>query len=172
MLLTEMLIRKSYRQGGHVQIDSSHRSLELVHTGGGSRSGSSGNHLDGFDVDTNFLDLLVIRVTVGGGVERLLLRLVEIRPGIVRIVVDGGGWLLVLVDPPGVPESLLIILVWSWCFTPPSLLPITADIFLFRFPLRLQRVFGFCRLLPVLLLPVLQKSWKENRDKVEVPGWL
>ena len=167
VFIAEMLVRKySYRQGGHVQIDSSHSSLELVHTGGGGRSGSSGNHLDGFDVDSNLLDLLVIRITVGGRVEGFFLWLVEIRPGIVRIVIDGGGRLVL------VPESLLIILVWSWCLTSPSLLPITADIFLLRFPLRLKRVFGFCRLLPVLLLSVLQKSWKENRDKVEVPGWL
>ena len=83
----------SYRQSSHVQIDASHSSLELVYTGGGGRPGSSSNHLDGFDVDTNLLDLLVIGVTVGGGIERLLLWLVEIRPGIVGIVVDGGGGL-------------------------------------------------------------------------------
>ena len=65
---------------------------------------------------------------------------------------------------PGVPESLILILVWSWCFTPPSLLPVTPDIFLFCVPLCLQGVFGFDRFLPVLLFSVLEKSWK---DKVE-----
>ena len=169
MLLTEENISNkiSYRKSGHVQIYSSHSSLEFVYTGGGGGSGSSGNSLDGFDVDSDLLDLLVVRVAVGGGVERFLLWLVEIRPGIVRIVVDGGGRLvLVLVDTPGVPETLLIVLVWSWCFTPPSLLPITSDIFLFCF--RLQRVFRFCRFFPVFLLSVLEKSWKEYCDKAKV----
>ena len=42
-----MLYRKySYRQSGHIQINSSHSSLEFVYTGGGGGSGSSSNSLD------------------------------------------------------------------------------------------------------------------------------